>query len=177
MRASADGPAGRDRGAATLLVLAFGLFLTVAGVAAAGVGTARVGRHQARTAADLGALAGAAKAVYGPEVACARAGQFVAANHGRMASCVVDGLEIVVRAEVAVPGLGRHAVATARAGPVSALPPTTPFAEPITLFAAPTAFFAEPITVYAALTAFFVEPVAPSVETIVERQAIISVRD
>ena len=123
MRPSAVGPAGRDRGAATILVLAFGLFLTVAGVAAAGVGTARVGRHQARTAADLGALAGAAKAVYGPEVACARAGQFVAANHGRMTSCVVDGLEIVVRAEVALPGLGRHAVATARAGPVSALPP------------------------------------------------------
>ncbi len=123
MRPSAVGPAARDRGAATILVLAFGLFLAVAGVAAAGVGTARVGRHQARAAADLGALAGAAKAVYGPEVACARAGQFVAANHGRMASCVVDGLEIVVRAEVAVPGLGRHAVATARAGPVSALPP------------------------------------------------------
>ncbi|MCO8273340.1 flp pilus-assembly TadE/G-like family protein [Actinoplanes sp. TRM 88003] len=113
----------RDRGAATILVLAFGLFLTVAGLAAAGVGTARVGRHQARTAADLGALAGAAKAVHGPAVACARAGQFVAANHGRMASCVVEGLEVEVRAEVALPGLGRRAEATARAGPVFAIGP------------------------------------------------------
>jgi secretion/DNA translocation related TadE-like protein len=115
--------AGRDRGAATILVLAFGLFLTVAGVAAAGVGTARVGRHEARTAADLGALAGAAKAIYGPEVACARAGQLVAANHGRLSSCRVEGLDVVVRAEVAVPGLGRRAMATARAGPIYAMAP------------------------------------------------------
>ena len=112
----------RDRGAATILVLAFGLFLTVAGVVAAGVGSARVGRHQARTAADLVALAGAAKTIFGAEVACARAGQFVAANRGRMSSCVVEGLDIVVRAEVDVPVLGRRAVATARAGPVYALP-------------------------------------------------------
>ncbi|WP_250002239.1 Rv3654c family TadE-like protein [Actinoplanes sp. M2I2] len=116
----------RDRGAATILVLAFGLFLTMAGVAAAAVGAARVGRHAARTAADLGALAGAAQAVFGPELACARAEQLVTANAGRMTACAVDGLEITVRAEVvvrAVPGLDRRAVATARAGPVSAPPP------------------------------------------------------
>jgi hypothetical protein len=40
-----------------------------------------------------------------------------------MTLCVVDGLEIVVRAEVEVrpmPGLTRHAGATSRAGPVYA---------------------------------------------------------
>ena len=114
-----------DRGAATLLVLAIGLFLVAAGMAGASVGAARVGRHAARTAADLGALAGAAKAILGPEVACARAGRFVVANGGRMTSCTVEGLDVVVRAEVlvpAVPGLDARAVATARAGPVYALP-------------------------------------------------------
>ncbi|WP_250029180.1 Rv3654c family TadE-like protein [Paractinoplanes maris] len=115
----------RDRGAATILVLAFGLLLTVAGLAAAAVGAARVGRHQARTAADLGALAGAAQTIFGQEHACARAQQFVIANQARMTSCVVEGLDITVRAEVvvrAVPGLDRHAIATSRAGPIHALP-------------------------------------------------------
>ncbi|MBL7260971.1 Rv3654c family TadE-like protein [Paractinoplanes lichenicola] len=115
----------RDRGAATVLVLAIGLVLVTAGVFGASVGAARVGRHQARTAADLGALAGGTQAIFGPETACPRAARFVTANGGRMTSCVVEGLEIVVRAEVEVRvafGLGGQAVATARAGPVYALP-------------------------------------------------------
>jgi secretion/DNA translocation related TadE-like protein len=98
-----------------------GLLLVAAGLGAAAVGAARVGRHQARTAADLGALAGAMWAVYGPAEACGRAGRVVAANGGRLTSCIVSGLEIVVRAEVEVhplPGLIRYASATARAGPV-----------------------------------------------------------
>ncbi|MBM2618014.1 flp pilus-assembly TadE/G-like family protein [Actinoplanes sp. LDG1-06] len=115
----------RDRGAATILVLAIGLTLTAAGLAGASVGAARVGRHQARAAADLGALAGGARAVFGPETACARAAEFVAANHGRMTSCVVEGLEIVVQAEVVVHtvvGISGRATATARAGPIYAVP-------------------------------------------------------
>jgi secretion/DNA translocation related TadE-like protein len=110
-----------DRGAASLLVLAVGLALVFAGVAGAAVGTARVGRHQARTAADLGALAGATHAVDGAATACAVAARYVAANSGRLTGCHVDGLEIVVWAEVAVtplPGVTRHAAAAARAGPV-----------------------------------------------------------
>ncbi|GID30120.1 hypothetical protein Abr02nite_51030 [Paractinoplanes brasiliensis] len=106
-------------------MLAIGLTLVAAGVFGAGVGAARVGRHQARAAADLGALAGGAKAVFGAEVACPRAAQFVGANRGRLTSCVVEGLEIVVRVEVDVRvalGLTLTAVATARAGPVYALP-------------------------------------------------------
>jgi secretion/DNA translocation related TadE-like protein len=110
-----------ERGAASLLVLAVGLALVLAGVAGAAVGTARVGRHQARTAADLGALAGAVHAVDGAAQACAVAVRYVAANDGRMTGCAVEGLEIVVRVEVAVtplPGVTRHAEAAARAGPV-----------------------------------------------------------
>ncbi|MCU7724153.1 flp pilus-assembly TadE/G-like family protein [Actinoplanes sp. KI2] len=114
-----DGP---DRGAASILLLAVGLVLVMAGLGGAAIGTARVARHQARNAADLAALAGATDAVYGEAVACPRAARFATANGAELTSCTVDGLEIVVRAEVAVrplPGLVRHATATARAGPIS----------------------------------------------------------
>ena len=118
---------GRDRGAASILLLAIGLIVVAAGVAGAAVGAARVGQHRARTAADLGALAGAGLAVYGEQVACGRAAHFVAANGGRLVGCTVRGLEIVVRVEVEVgasarllgrSGLVRQAGAAARAGPV-----------------------------------------------------------
>ena len=114
---------GRDRGAASIFVLAVGLVLVAAGVAGAAVGAARVGRHEARTAADLGALAGAAWAIAGPAVACERAGQFVSANGGRMTACHLEGLTILIEVGVTVtplPGLTRLAMAAARAGPVSA---------------------------------------------------------
>jgi secretion/DNA translocation related TadE-like protein len=118
----------RDRGAATVFVVAVGLVLVLVGVAGAAVGAARVGRHRAQAAADLGALAGAARAIEGTEAACARASRFVAVNGGRATSCVVSGLEIVVRAEVTVrplPGLTRQATAAARAGPIYAAAPRT----------------------------------------------------
>ncbi|WP_246595782.1 Rv3654c family TadE-like protein [Actinoplanes auranticolor] len=122
---AADGPVPdleRDRGAASIFVLALGLVLVAAGIAGAAVGAARVGRHQARTAADLGALAGAARAVEGAEVACARAERFAVANGARMRSCRLDGLEIVIDVQIIVtplPGLVRSASTAARAGPVS----------------------------------------------------------
>jgi secretion/DNA translocation related TadE-like protein len=112
-----------DRGAATLWVLAVGLALVAAGAAGAAVGAARVARHEARAAADLGALAGAMRIVEGPEGACARAATLVARNGGRLAECTVDGLDVVVTVEVVVtplPGLTRTARAKARAGPIRA---------------------------------------------------------
>ncbi|WP_030440742.1 Rv3654c family TadE-like protein [Actinoplanes subtropicus] len=114
---------GPDQGAASVLLLGVGLVLVLAGLGGAAIGTARVARHQAQNAADLAALAGATDAVFGEPVACARAARFAAANGARLTSCTVDGLEIVVRAEVAVqplPGVLRKAAASARAGPISA---------------------------------------------------------
>jgi secretion/DNA translocation related TadE-like protein len=114
-----------DRGAASILLLAVGLLMVAAGVAGAAIGNTRVARHRAHNAADLGALAGAMRAVLGEADACARAGRLVTANGGRMTDCTVTGLEVVVRAEVEVhplPGLVRRAEAVARAGPVYALP-------------------------------------------------------
>jgi secretion/DNA translocation related TadE-like protein len=116
---------GGDRGAASILVLALGLLMVAAGLAGSAVGNTRVARHRAQNAADLGALAGAMRAVYGESDACGRAARFVAANGGRMTECTVTGLEIVVRVEVEVhplPKLVRQAEAVARAGPVYALP-------------------------------------------------------
>ena len=110
----------RDRGAASVFVLAVGLVLVAGGMAGAAVGAARVGRHEARTAADLGALAGAMRAIEGQQVACARAAELVSANGGRMSGCRLEGLEIVVEAEMSVtplPGLETKASAAARAGP------------------------------------------------------------
>jgi secretion/DNA translocation related TadE-like protein len=106
-------------------VLAIGLVLVMAGAAGAAIGAARVGRHQARLAADAGALAGAVLAVEGRQAACDRAAQLVAANGGRLVECLVQSLDIVVRAEVTVtplPGLVRRVTAAARAGPVTDLP-------------------------------------------------------
>jgi secretion/DNA translocation related TadE-like protein len=99
--------------------------MVAAGCAGAAIGNTRVARHRAHNAADLGALAGAMRIVYGESDACARAARFVVANGGRITGCSVAGWEIVVRVEVEVqplPGLVRHAQAVARAGPVYALP-------------------------------------------------------
>jgi secretion/DNA translocation related TadE-like protein len=98
-----------------------GLVFVAAGVAGAAVGGARVGRHEARTAADLGALAGAARVIGGGATACATAERYVTANAARMTSCQVEGWEIVIHVEVTVtplPNLTRRVHAAARAGPV-----------------------------------------------------------
>nr|WP_281278629.1 Rv3654c family TadE-like protein [Micromonospora pisi] len=113
----------RDRGSASLWLLAVGLTLVMAGMAGAAVGAARVAKHQARVAADFGALAGAARTLEGPAVACARAADLVSANGGRIVDCAVDGLDLQLVVELTahpLPGLTRVARATARAGPIRA---------------------------------------------------------
>jgi secretion/DNA translocation related TadE-like protein len=112
-----------DRGSASLWLLAVGLVLVVVAMTAATVGAIRVARHQAQTAADLGALAGAARVLHGPQAACARAGAFVAANGGRLRGCQADGLDLQISVEVTarapgLPGLSPVVGASARAGPV-----------------------------------------------------------
>ena len=118
-----DGTSTNDRGAGTILMLAIGLLLIAAGLVGAATVSARVGRHEARTAADLGALAGAVRVIEGKPVACAEAERFVTANNGVLTSCEVGALEIVIHVEVTItpmPGITRRAQAAARAGPVSA---------------------------------------------------------
>ncbi|MET8833943.1 Rv3654c family TadE-like protein [Micromonospora sp. NPDC004540] len=111
---------GAERGGATVCLLAVGLVLVLAGLFGAALGAARCARHQARNAADFAALAGAGRALEGAEAACGRAADLATANGGRLTACRLDGLDVVVTTEVKVaplPGLGRAATATARAGP------------------------------------------------------------
>jgi anti-sigma B factor antagonist len=110
-----------DGGSASLWLAAVGLVLVAAGVAGSAVGAATVGRHQARTAADLAALAGALAAVGGEREACSRAAELAQANGARLVSCAAEGWELLVVVDVEVhplPGLSRTATASARAGPV-----------------------------------------------------------
>jgi len=114
--------ADRERGSASLWLLALGLVLVAAALAGAAVGAARVARHQARTAADLAALAGAARTLDDPHAACTRAAEFAGRNGARLVGCTVDGLDLQITVAVAVtPPIGRLdrvAMASARAGPV-----------------------------------------------------------
>nr|WP_275410354.1 Rv3654c family TadE-like protein [Asanoa siamensis] len=127
------GPPRLDRGAATVWVLAVGLAFVLFGLACAAVGVAAIGRHQAQTAADLGALAGGARVLEGSDAACARAGQIAAANGGRLTGCVVHGFDVVVTVEVTVElpprGAVRIAKARARAGPVTSFVSSGEFGE------------------------------------------------
>lgn len=116
----AGGPA-KERGGATICLLAVGLVFVVVGLFGAAVASARAARQQARVAADFAALAGAGRVLDGRPTACGRATEIAAANGGRLVGCRLDGLDVLVTAEVTVaplPGLTRVATVSARAGPV-----------------------------------------------------------
>ncbi|HKE69851.1 MAG TPA: Rv3654c family TadE-like protein [Nocardioidaceae bacterium] len=117
------GPAGLDRsadvGIATVWGVAImGILLLFAAVSA-GVVSLIGARHQAETAADFAALAGAQAAVDG-EDACEAAREIAAANDGSMTSCKVADEVVEVRVDVdGPPLLGTTWTLTgrARAGP------------------------------------------------------------
>jgi secretion/DNA translocation related TadE-like protein len=110
-----------DRGGATVWVLAVGLVAVLLAMAWGAVGSAMVARHRAQAAADLGALAGAARAVDGAQSACDRAAEIVRANSAAFVGCELDGFDLVVTARTTPAGLAAMvgtAQASARAGPV-----------------------------------------------------------
>lgn len=84
-------------------------------------GAATVARERAETAADLGALAGAAVVLSGERAACYAAAEVVAANGGAVGSCALQGVDVqvVVTLDVAIGPVVRRAEARARAGPVA----------------------------------------------------------
>ncbi|MCW2797228.1 Rv3654c family TadE-like protein [Nocardioides sp.] len=108
-----------DRGSASLFAIGCLAALLLLG-AALGVVAAMVRAHRlAQSAADLAALASASSAARG-EDACAAGAAIADANDARLLSCRVEGLEVVVSAEVDGPHwLGQVAdlAAEARAGP------------------------------------------------------------
>lgn len=86
--------------------------------AAAYLGSAVVGRHRAQAVADLAALAAAARLTAGPDAACLNAAAVAREMRVDDIGCVVDGLDVVITARVAVVVAGT-ARATARAGPAA----------------------------------------------------------
>ncbi len=109
----------RERGASTLVVVSLAGLLLWLG-AALGVVAAMVAAHRtAQAAADLAALAGAARLADGGD-ACAEAGAVATANGAALTSCAVDDRDVRVAVEVAGPrwlGQTGDLTAEARAGP------------------------------------------------------------
>ena len=87
---------------AVLLTVTFGGFY---------LGSAVVARHRAQAAADLAALAAAARLPEGAETSCGQALVIAKAMRVEVTACEVDDLDVVVTVEA-----GR-ARAAARAGP------------------------------------------------------------
>ena len=105
-----------EEGAATVLVVAMAgvlMFVTTGLGAAGGLVTAQ---RRAQAAADLAALAGAARL----DDACGRAHEVASANAAVLESCRLDGDEVTVAVSVAGPDVPWREVrvtAEARAGP------------------------------------------------------------
>ena len=112
----------RERGSATVWVLALAAVLGLVATAAVLVGVAVVARHRAASAADLAALAAAGRAVSGDPSACAAAAEVARANAAELTGCSVGPgaiVEVEVSIAVRLGRLGVHtAVGRARAGPV-----------------------------------------------------------
>lgn len=115
--------AGGERGSGAVLALTVVAVLGVVTLVAVSAAAVALARHRAETAADLGALAAAdGVGLLSDQQACEQARSVVGANEATLESCVVDGAEVVVVAQVWVVlplllGGGRAAVhATARAG-------------------------------------------------------------
>lgn len=121
--------ARRERGSASIWVLALSAVLAVAVVAAVLVGSAITLRHRAAAAADLSALAAAGRALEGQAAACAAAADIAAAMTAELDGCTVTGLvaQVWVTAAADLGLVGRvGSQATARAGPVSEWPGASP---------------------------------------------------
>lgn len=114
----------RDRGAATIWALAVGMVLVLFAAATAQIGAAVTARREAHVAADLAALAGAARALEGAAVACGRARDYAALNGAGLSACRLDGFDLIV--SVTVPTRFGTATAVARAGPVPDSGPDRP---------------------------------------------------
>jgi secretion/DNA translocation related TadE-like protein len=94
-------------------VIAVAMMAVLLAVTAGGsyIGSAVIARHRAQAAADMAALAAAARLPEGRQAACDRASVLAQTMDADVAACEVDDLDVVVTVQV-----GR-ARASARAGP------------------------------------------------------------
>jgi secretion/DNA translocation related TadE-like protein len=109
-----------DAGVATVYAcLGIVVLLVVTGLGLH-LGTAALARQRAETGADLAALAGAAKVLQGPDIACAAVVRVGVANQVDVLSCSVVGTDVlvIVSAHVGSGPFAGTATGRARAGPV-----------------------------------------------------------
>lgn len=85
------------------------------------VGAASLVRTRAEATADSAALAGAMAVLDGAAVACGRASSVADANGADLATCALDGADVLVTVTLAarLGPLGATATARARAGPTA----------------------------------------------------------
>jgi secretion/DNA translocation related TadE-like protein len=100
-----------DRGSATLVAVAMMAVLMAVTVGGFYIGSAVIARHRAQAAADLAALAAAARLPGGSGAACREASMIADAMRVVVADCLADGLDMVVTIDAG------PARAAARAGP------------------------------------------------------------
>lgn len=112
---------GEDGGVATVFAAVAVLALLSVTALAVQVGAATLARNRAETAADSAALAGALRVLDGANAACGRASSVAAANGAVMATCVLDGADVLVTVTVAthLGPLAATATGRARAGPTA----------------------------------------------------------
>lgn len=109
---------GDERGAATVLAAFLVAVLVTVSIGGIWFGAAVLARHRAQSAADLAALAAAARIAAGSVVACGQAEALARAMRARLLSCDVTELDVTVTVAVDT-GLrtAGPARAAARAGP------------------------------------------------------------
>jgi secretion/DNA translocation related TadE-like protein len=108
----------RDRGSTTVVAAVGVVALIATMVIGLRLGAAVLARHRAATAADLGALAGAAAQLRIGD-GCPVAARLVGRNGAELISCSSDGADLLIQAAVLVGWgpVGARATARARAGP------------------------------------------------------------
>ncbi|WP_237048157.1 Rv3654c family TadE-like protein [Lentzea guizhouensis] len=79
------------------------LLLIVVATAGAQIGAAVIARHRVNGAADLAALAAAARLAEGDQHACEQAKRVAGENGGVLGSCAVNGWEVVVEVSMTTP--------------------------------------------------------------------------
>lgn len=96
------------------------VILALVSLAGIWLGSAVIARHRAQSAADLAALAAAARMPSGPVTACGQAVALARAMAATVLGCTAEQLDVTVVVAVPVGGLfGRDALASARAGPTT----------------------------------------------------------
>ena len=108
---------GGERGSATVWALSIIILLAAAMMLALALASAVIARHRAARAADLAALAGAARVFAGPAAACDRAAQIARRNSAVLEVCELRGTSVAVEVSLAAAPLrwaGRQVLAPAR---------------------------------------------------------------